>query len=96
MENLDRAPFRSMEIVVDRGSPVNQNCFTEALKEYVPGKLIQGTAEQDGTETKMCCLKGALAYFFELQAGVYEECDPYQVGSLPYEIRNLLKTRKES
>ena len=57
--------------------------FTEALKQYVPGKRIQNTKhESDGTELKMCCLEGALAYFLNCKRGYMKVNQRYQVGTL--------------
>jgi hypothetical protein len=61
--------------------------FTEALKQYVPGKMIQNTKRDNrGNELKMCCLEGALAYFLNCKLGYMKVNQNYQVGSLPYEI----------
>lgn len=61
--------------------------FTEALKQYIPGKLIQNLKQdRDGNGLKMCCLEGALAYFLNCKLGYMKVNQSYQVGSLPYEI----------
>ena len=52
------------------GQSCRSRLFEEALKEYVPGVLIQRSDKKtDGSELKMCCLEGALAYFFNQKLG---------------------------
>lgn len=68
----------------------------EALKQYVPGKRIQGIRRDDaGTELKMCCLEGALAYFMNCKLGYMKVNEHYRVGSLPYEIMAYTHENKE-
>ena len=69
------------------GQSCKSRLFTEALKEYVPGRLIQNTqAKEDGQELKLCCLEGALAYFSNCKLGYMKVDRSYEVGALPYEI----------
>jgi len=69
------------------GQSCKSRLFEEALKEYVPGKLIQrNEQEHKGNELKMCCLEGALAYFFNCKLGYMNVTPNYHVGALPYEI----------
>ncbi|MGL5437601.1 MAG: hypothetical protein ACRDBO_19805 [Lachnospiraceae bacterium] len=69
------------------GQSCRSRLFEEALKEYVPGILIQrGERKTDGSELKMCCLEGALSYFFNHQLGYMNVNSHYHVGALPYEI----------
>lgn len=69
------------------GQSCKSRLFTEALKEYVPGKLIQNTrAGEAGEELKLCCLEGALAYFSNCKLGYMKVDHRYEVGALPYEI----------
>lgn len=78
------------------GQSCKSRLFTEALKQYVPGKLIQNTRqEQDGTELKMCCIQGAMAYFLNCKLGYMNVEQDYQVGSLPYEIMAYTHENKE-
>lgn len=69
------------------GQSCKSKLFEEALKEYVPGVLIQ-KSEQERKETglKMCCLEGALSYFFNSKLGYMKVAQNYQVNALPYEI----------
>ena len=69
------------------GQSCRSRLFEEALKEYVPGVLIQRSDKKtDGSELKMCCLEGALAYFFNQKLGYMNVSTRYDVGVLPYEI----------
>lgn len=83
-ENGDLAEYEMIKLT---GQSCKSKLFLEALKQYVPGKRIQGTKKDDaGTELKMCCLKGALAYFHNCKLGYIKVNENYRVGSLPYEI----------
>lgn len=69
------------------GQSCRSRLFEEALKEYVPGILIQRSGKKtDGSELKMCCLEGALSYFFNQKLGYMNVSTQYDVGELPYEI----------
>lgn len=69
------------------GQSCKSKLFEEALKEYVPGILIQKSEqEQKETGLKMCCLEGALSYFFNSKLGYMKVAPNYQVNALPYEI----------
>lgn len=75
------------EMIKLTGQSCKSRLFEEALKEYVPGILIQKSQkEAEGTELKMCCLEGALSYFFNCKLGYMNVNQSYQVGALPYEI----------
>jgi len=69
------------------GQSCRSGMFEEALKEFVPGILIQRAERKtDGSELKMCCLEGALSYFFNHKLGYMNVSSHYHVGALPYEI----------
>ena len=75
------------EMIKMTGQSCKSPLFTEALKEYVPGKLIQNTRrDESGSGLKMCCLEGALAYFGDCKLGYVEVNRNCQEGRLPYEI----------
>jgi len=92
MERFLKPKFLSNELQgYDMIRLTGQSCksrlFEEALKEYVPGMLIQRSGQEtDGSELKMCCLEGALAYFFNCKLGYMNVNSNYLVGALPYEI----------
>ena len=78
------------------GQSCKSKLFLEALKQYVPGKLIQAARKDaDGTELKMCCLEGALSYFRNCRLGYMKVAQEYQVGALPYEIMAYTHENKE-
>ena len=82
-----RGELQNYEMIKLTGQSCKSRLFTEALKEYVPGRLIQHSRkEENGTQLKMCCLEGALAYFFNRKLGYMKVNQEYQVGTLPYEI----------
>ena len=86
-QKFEQGQLQDYEMIKLTGQSCKSRLFTEALKQYVPGKLIQTTRqEQDGTELKMCCLRGALSYFLNCKLGYMNVSREYQVESLPYEI----------
>ncbi len=84
------------EMIKLTGQSCKSRLFLEALKQYVPGKRIQGIRRDEaGTELKMCCLEGALAYFMNCKLGYMKVNEHYRVGSLPYEIMAYTHENKE-
>lgn len=78
------------------GQSCRSKLFTEALKEYVPGRLIQSTKKaEDKKELKLCCLKGALSYFFHYKLGYMKMKQAYNVRTLPYEVMAFTHENKE-
>ena len=95
-EKFEQGELQDYEMIKLTGQSCKSRLFTEALKQYVPGKRIQNTKhESDGTELKMCCLEGALAYFLNCKRGYMKVNQRYQVGTLPYEIMALTHENKE-
>ena len=86
-QKFEQGRLADYEMIKLTGQSCKSPLFTEALKEYVPGKLIQGTRQEaDGSELKMCCLEGALSYFLNCKLVYMKVNQDYQVGALPYEI----------
>ena len=95
-QKFEQGQLQEYEMIKLTGQSCKSRLFTEALKQYVPGKLIQNTRqEQDGTELKMCCIQGAMAYFLNCKLGYMNVEQDYQVGSLPYEIMAYTHENKE-
>lgn len=91
MDRFLKNKFISDDLSYDMIKLTGQSCrsrlFEEALKEYVPGVLIQRSDKKtDGTELKLCCLEGALSYFFNQKLGYMNVSSRFDVGALPYEI----------
>lgn len=86
-QKFEQGELQDYEMLKLTGQSCKSSLFTEALKQYVPGKLIQNTKrEADETELKMCCLNGALSYFMNCKRGYMKVNQNYQVRTLPYEI----------
>lgn len=84
---FEQGELQEYEMIKLTGQSCKSSLFTEALKQYVPGKLIQSAKrEADETELKMCCLEGGLAYFINCKRGYMKVNQNYQVRTLPYEI----------
>lgn len=95
-QKFETGQLAEYEMIKLTGQSCKSRLFLEALKQYVPGKRIQGIRRDDaGTELKMCCLEGALAYFMNCKLGYMKVNEHYRVGSLPYEIMAYTHENKE-
>ena len=95
-QKFEQGELAEYEMIKLTGQSCKSGLFMEALKQYVPGKRIQGTKQDAaGTELKMCCLEGALAYFMNCRLGYMKVNEKYRVGSLPYEIMAFTHENKE-
>lgn len=78
------------------GQSCKSSLFTEALKEFVPGRLIRNEREgESGSQLKMCCLEGAVSYFKNCKLGYMKVNHTYKVNALPYEIMAYTHENKE-
>lgn len=78
------------------GQSCKSSLFTEALKEYVPGRLIRNERGTDkGSELKMCCLEGAVSYFKNCKLGYMKINQGCRVNALPYEVMAYTHENKE-
>jgi hypothetical protein len=86
-QKFEQGELQEYEMIKLTGQSCRSSLFMEALKQYVPGKLIQSAKKgEDESELKMCCLKGALAFFMNCKRGYMKVNQDYQVRTLPYEI----------
>lgn len=93
---FEKGQLAEYEMIKLTGQSCKSRLFVEALKQYVPGKRIQGIRRDEaGTELKMCCLEGALAYFMNCRLGYMKVNELYRVGSLPYEIMAYTHENRE-
>ncbi|HIS62121.1 MAG TPA: hypothetical protein IAC14_07730 [Candidatus Scybalomonas excrementigallinarum] len=93
---FQQGQLRNYDMIKLTGQSCRSRLFTEALKEYVPGRLIQSTKRnEDNKELKLCCLKGALSYFFHHKLGYMKIKQEYDVRTLPYEIMAFTHENKE-
>ena len=78
------------------GQSCKSSLFTEALKEYVPGRLIRNERGTDkGSELKMCCLEGAVSYFKNCKLGYMKINQGCRVNAFPYEVMAYTHENKE-
>lgn len=78
------------------GQSCKSSLFTEALKEFVPGRLIRNEREgEHGSALKLCCLEGAISYFKNRKLGYMKINQSYQVHALPYEVMAYTHENKE-
>lgn len=95
-QKFEQGELQEYEMIKLTGQSCKSSLFTEALKQYVPGKLIQSAKrEADESELKMCCLEGALAYFMNCKRGYMKVNQKYQVRTLPYEIMTYTHENQE-
>lgn len=95
-QKFEEGELSEYEMIKLTGQSCKSRLFMEALRQYVPGKRIQGVKrEETGTELKMCCLEGALAYFRDRGLGYMKVNEDYRVGSLPYEIMAFTHENEE-
>lgn len=95
-QKFEQGELTEYEMIKLTGQSCKSRLFMEALRQYVPGKRIQGTKQDAaGTELKMCCLEGALAYFMNCKLGYMKVNEKYRVGSLPYEIMAFTHENRE-
>lgn len=78
------------------GQSCKSSLFMEALKEFVPGRLIKNEREgENGSALKMCCLEGAISYFKNCKLGYMKINQGYRVNALPYEVMAYTHENKE-
>lgn len=78
------------------GQSCKSSLFTEALKEYVPGRLIRNEREgEHGSALKLCCLEGAISFFKNRKLGYMKINQGYRVNALPYEVMAYTHENKE-
>lgn len=78
------------------GQSCKSSLFTEALKEFVPGRLIRNEREGDsGSQLKMCCLEGAVSYFKNCKLGYMKVNQGCRVNALPYEVMAYTHENRE-
>lgn len=78
------------------GQSCKSGLFMEALKEFVPGRLIRNEREgEHGSELKMCCLEGAISYFKNRKLGYMKINQGYRVNALPYEVMAYTHENRE-
>ena len=78
------------------GQSCKSSLFTEALKEFVPGRLIRNERGTDnGSGLKMCCLEGAVSYFKNCKLGYMKINQGCRVNALPYEVMAYTHENKE-
>lgn len=95
-KKYEQEELSQYEMIKLIGQSCQSNLFTEALKQYIPGKLIQNSKKDSRKEEfKLCCLKGALAYVLNCKLGYMKVNAQSEVLSLPYEIRALTHENKE-
>jgi hypothetical protein len=70
------------------GQSCKIDLFKDALKEFIPGKVIEfgGKERLDGPELKLSCLRGAIKYLKAKKGGYAEVTMRHRPAVLPYMI----------
>lgn len=93
---FEQNQLQDYEMIKLTGQSCKSRLFEEALKEYVPGILIQKNDPDETSNTlKMCCLEGALSYFFNCKMGYMDVRQKEHVGALPYAVMAYTHEGKE-
>lgn len=75
------------ELIKLSGQSCCVELFKEALKEFIPGKLIQGIRNQrNEQELKLSCIHGALQYMQNKKSGFMNIAHLYEAGALPFQV----------
>lgn len=77
------------DIIKLTGQSCRSPLFMDAMREFVPGRVIQDVREGERASLKMCCLEGALSYFQSRTLGYIEANPVYTPGVLPYEVTGI-------
>lgn len=85
-EDFRMGRLREYKLIKLTGQTCQAGLFTEALKEYIPGRILQNAKKKDPHELKVCCLSGALFYFQNKKMGYMDIVQRVNIGALPYEV----------
>ncbi len=81
------------------GQSCKVDLFREALKEFIPGKMIASTKRGDGVddayELKLICLNGAISYLKDSKFGFADVKIQEEEGAFPYVISAMTHENKE-
>lgn len=81
------------------GQSCKVDLFRDALKEFIPGKMIASTKRGDGVddayELKLICLNGAISYLKDSKFGFAEVKIQEEEGAFPYVISAMTHEKKE-
>ncbi|WP_129599947.1 molecular chaperone [Anaerophilus nitritogenes] len=90
LENIyEEDKLLEYSIIKLTGQSCKVDLFREALKEFVPGRIIQSRrnkGKKDCYDLKLICLKGALQYLYAKKFGYINANLKTQIPTLPYVI----------
>lgn len=86
-DDFENGALDNYELIKLTGQSCQASLFVEAMKEYIPGRILHSTKKQkDPHELKVCCLDGALFYLQSKVLGYMDVSQQYEGGALPYEL----------
>jgi hypothetical protein len=95
-EEYQKGELIDYQMIKLTGQSCQMELFKEALKEYIPGKLIQTSKnEQDSYDLKLSCIYGALQYFQGKKLGYMRISHKDEGGAFPYEVTAYTHENKE-
>ena len=77
------------------GQSCSMGLFLEALKEFMPGKMIQAPSKKKTEEYKLSAIKGAAAYYAGRNSGYYDVSSEFMPSSVPYTVTACLHSGEE-
>ena len=81
------------------GQSCKVDVFRDALKEFIPGRIIEVNknkkTDEEEYELKLCCLKGALKYLYSRNFGYADISIKNNVPALPYMLTGYTHTGEE-
>ncbi|VBB09026.1 Hypothetical protein LUCI_4312 [Lucifera butyrica] len=96
-EPYNKGLLMDYNIIKLTGQSCKIGLFKDALKEFIPGKVIEfgGREGMDGQELKLACLKGAIKYLKAKKGGYAEVTMRHRPAVLPYLITADTHTGEE-
>ena len=97
-ENLYKSnELSGYQIINLTGQSCKIDIFKDAIKEYIPGKLMRGRSEKGSEDyrLKLTCLDGAIRYVRDKRLGYAKVSMEFKKPSLPYELRGFTHTGTE-
>lgn len=87
--------LHSYSIIRLAGQSCLSGLFLDAFKEFIPGRMIRSRERQESYGLKLCCLKGALSYYYGRKSGYYNVTQSLLEAGVPYTVSAMNHEREE-
>lgn len=95
----ERDELQDYEILRLTGQSCRIDIFRDALKEFIPGKIIESSRRQEDGEQlydlKLICLNGAIKYLKDCKFGYADVQINHSQAAFPYVVTAFTHTNKE-